>query len=165
MDEEKFPILVFKKEGTFHGIIKELRIVESSENISELFELLQKRRTEVLERLRRANLEELLLPEPSASKKRLPLTHFIVLMFFIMIPVVWLMKPLGTVLYRCADMMKGSLPQKIISFNESLQTMPLERKEEIRNAIHQILVEIKPLSDEVATVWNDPILQDRQNKM
>jgi hypothetical protein len=155
VDEEKFQIVIFKKDELYYGIIKELRILESDESIEVLYKKMTATRKKVISDFLGANLGGIFIPETKTKKGRESLIRFVIMMFFLMIPIASLTKPIGTILHRVADMMKGSVSQKIISLNESLICMPVERKEELKRAICQILIEIKPYSQEIAKIWNE----------
>lgn len=162
MTTDLFPIVLSKKNNEVFGFIKELGLFEKGPDASSVFEKLEQRKAELLCQLKEANLEHL-FREAKKEKDSLVSWPWIcktsIIALFIAIPIFTVVQPLGKIFSKVSvlvsELTEIPFTEHLISSSKRLQTMPSQRKEELKEALHSIAIELAPFKSELDFLLNN----------
>lgn len=153
---EEYPILLWKRDPLFVGVIKELSIMESAQDLKTLYEKIEARKNQVLLAFQEAHLDHLLKPKEQKKEKKSLWVYFltlIIVMTFLTAPLLSMAKPIASFATKFtnlfADVTEMPLSQHIIVLNHKLQSMPEERKAEVQEALRSIVKQLRPYIKEL----------------
>ena len=136
-----FPIRILEKEGQYICYIKELSLLESGSDLLQIYENINTKKNAIIKDFSNYGLESLLRKKPveSAKKKKLPLSNLFFIAVLILVPMLSILRPLASILNQSSKLLKVKPVDFVISFEERLKNMPLEKKEKFTKAIHAIM--------------------------
>lgn len=164
---EEYPILIVKADGKVYAIIKELSIIESGQDVLQVFEKAEKRKNELLSQFHEAHLEGFLAPSLTTEKVKVSkrfswfsLLNGAVIAIILTIPILAITQPLSGLITKVSHLI-GRVSEtppidQIVAIQHRIQNMPAARKQELKEALHVIVSEAAPFTGELCCLFEKP---------
>lgn len=151
-EKDRFPTLVLEKEGLFHCLIPELSLFESGKDLSQVYELIQKKKGEIFREVKESHLEALLLPKKEkAAYSKGKWINYLLVGFFLMVPILTMTHSLSIFLTKAARVIPKNPIDGVIVLGRCVKNMPNDKKQELREAAQALLAEFDRVGESQKT--------------
>jgi hypothetical protein len=161
---DAYDVTVRKKGNLFVVFIPELNLAESDENLEQAYHRLEQAKVHHLTRMRELGLADIMQTSPRTVPVQESLADRIfpgVALFLIKFTIIFILLGIGAgvFMHRAA-----TLPHKaatwgrttIAQFNETMNNMPAENKEEFKLKIRRTMQSLQPFMKELLTLFHQP---------